>query len=550
MPAPSSSQSEARADGRENGPLGDLTRKLIWLTVFRTVATTLLLGTIAVRLLSGPPIEDFSRADSASFVVIALVYGLTLVYGLLLRRGVVGRGVAYLQVLGDVVLASCLVYLTGGADSPFMFTYSLAVVAASILLFERGALVAAAVSSVAFASLVLAIQTRLLRAPPDSGPQPLGRLAFLLASNVLAQLLIAALAGYLSRQLYATGGRLSASEADLKALVELQNQIVTAMPSGLITAAADGQVTYVNPAGAAILGLADGARAGGLEVDKLLPGAQRLKPGRRRSELAVGTPLGQRTLGLAIAPLEGASGSTLIVFQDLTDLRRMEDELRRADHLASLGKLSAQLAHEIRNPLAAMRGSAQMLAGEATADPASTKLAGILIREADRLSALVEDFLRFSRPPPPNLQDQDLASLASDTVEMLRSDPLARQVEVELALGRARAPVDAGQIRQVLINLLRNAFAAAHPGGRVRVGVEEEGGQATIRVWDSAGSIPPADYARIFEPFFTTRPGGTGLGLSTAHSIIRAHGGMIRVTSSPAEGTEFQVTLPQQPAEE
>ncbi|MHB8876190.1 MAG: two-component system sensor histidine kinase NtrB [Myxococcaceae bacterium] len=518
---------------------------MTWLTLFRTVATTLLLGATVARLLSGPAAAEFSRDESASFFLIALVYILTLIYGLVLRRGTAGRGVAYAQVLGDVLLATSLVYLTGGADSPFTFAYSIAVVAASILLYQRGALIAAMASSVAFATLIVVVQIGLVRAPPGSSVLPTGRLMFLLVSNVLAQFLIAALASYLARQLSMAGGQLSAREADLRELVDLQNRIVEAIPSGLITTEADGCITFVNPAAVAILGI-DGPAARGRPIEEFIPDVHHVKPGTRRAELLVHTGGGPRIIGLAVTTLEGKKRSTLIVFQDLTDLRRAEDEMRRVDHLASLGKLSAQLAHEIRNPLASMRGSAQMLAGEARSDDASKRLANILIRESDRLATLVDDFLRFARPGPPELMHQDLKLLVAETVEMLRADPMAGGIEIELALEDVQAQVDPAQIRQVLINLLRNAFAAVGAGGRVVVRVARQDGQARIGVWDSAGSIPPSDLTRIFDPFFTTRKNGTGLGLSTAHSIIQAHGGMIHVRSSPSEGTEFVVGLPAQ----
>ena len=158
----------------------------------------------------------------------------------------------------------------------------------------------------------------------------------------------------------------------------------------------------------------------------------------------------------------------------------------------------------------------------------------------------MEDFLRFARPPPPTKRELELEVLVAETVDMLRLDPLAQQVQVEQLLTPVRVPVDADQFRQVLINILRNAFQATAPGGRVRVVLETSGELALLRVWDSAGGIPAADLKRIFEPFFSTREGGTGLGLATAYSIVRAHGGNIRVSSSAQEGTEFLIQLPVQ----
>jgi two-component system sensor histidine kinase PilS (NtrC family) len=319
------------------------------------------------------------------------------------------------------------------------------------------------------------------------------------------------------------------------------------MPSGLITSDAAGAVTFVNRAASAILALEPRLLPGTL-VESLLPGALGPDARLRRRELTVQTPAGTRTLGLTVTGLEGpGGGGTLIVFQDLTELRRIEEDLRRADRLAALGTLSAQLAHEIRNPLAAMRGSAQLLVQEPGAtDPTSAKLVGILLRESDRLSKLVDDFLRFARPPPPTRQSLELEVLVAETVDMLRVDPIAQEIPVEMILAPMRVPVDPDQLRQVLINILRNAFQAAGRDGQVRVTLEAEAEWALLGIWDSAGSIPLSDLSRIFEPFFSTREGGTGLGLSTAYSIVRAHGGNIRVRSSPREGTEFLIQLPLQ----
>jgi two-component system, NtrC family, sensor histidine kinase PilS len=517
----------------------DLRLKLVWLTVFRTVATTLLLSATVVRLLS-QPLTELTREDTFFFGLIAIVYLSTLIYGLILRRHRVGPGAAYAQVLGDVLLASGLVYLTGGSESPFIFAYSLGVIAAAILLYQRGALLGAVASSVAFGALSLLIQSGLLRSPQGSPMPESGKVWFAVVSNTLAQVLIAALANYLVRQLWTTGGRLSQREADLKKIVDLHRQILACMLSGLVTCEQDGTITFVNKAAEGIFGLGAKPR----NIEELIPGVLKLGPVVRRWEVTVQTQAGQRIIGLSVTPLEGQSKSLLVVFQDLTDLRALESELRRVDHLASLGTLAAQLAHEIQNPLAAMRGSAQMLGGEAREGSSSKRLSTILVRESDRLTKLVEDFLHFARPPAPVLRLQSLCKIAEEAVEMLRADPLSAGIDLELSLSETSAYVDPDQIRQILLNLIRNAFAAVGRSGRVRISVEKSGPECRIRVWDSGGQIPQSELGRIFDPFYTTQKGGTGLGLSIAHSIVRAHGGMIQVSSSPENGTEFVVTLP------
>src|SRR5229473_1273613 len=232
----------------------DLRLKLVWLTVFRTVATTLLLSATVVRVLS-QPLTELTHEDTFFFGLIAIVYLSTLIYGLILRRHRVGPAAAYAQVLGDVLLASGVVYLTGGSESPFIFAYSLGVIAAAILLYQRGALLAASASSIAFGLLCVFIHAGLLRSPQGSAAPSLGKVIFAVLSNTLAQFLIAALANYLVHQLWTTGGRLFEREADLKKLAKLQQQILSCMLSGLITCEEDGKITYINKAAQAILGL-------------------------------------------------------------------------------------------------------------------------------------------------------------------------------------------------------------------------------------------------------------------------------------------------------
>jgi len=518
----------------------------LWISAFRTIAATLLLVVLTTKLLARAP-ESVTPDDTRSFAWIGLVYALCIAYVLPLRRRTPRAWWAYLQIAGDTGLATFLIAQTGGLESPFSFVYLLAVLSGAVLLGRRGAVFACSLSSV-----VLMGRTALLQggmAPPWMGAavQPESRMVFLLLSNLLGQFLIAWLASYLSEQLLRAGGKLVEREADLSALTTLQQQILDCMPSGLITCRADGTVRYLNRAAAGILGLAEEQKD--LSLESLIPGALAIPLGARRNELGFVTEQGRKVLGLSVTRLESTEPELLIVFQDLTALRRTEDQLRQSDHFAALGTLSAQLAHEIRNPLAAMRGSAQLLADDSPKEGSAGRLAKILMRESDRLSALLEDFLRFARPSAPKRQPTALHELAAQVLEMLGSDPLAREVRLENVLTPTWLPVDPDQLRQVLLNLVRNACSAAGPGGTVRVSVSGGASGAGVRVWDSAGSVAPADLPRLFEPFFSKRKGGTGLGLSTAHSIIHAHGGTIEVMSSPEAGTEFVIALPNVPAE-
>ena len=508
-----------------------LRSRLVWITLFRAVAAASLLTVYAIRSFSR---QDQGAQEALTFV--GAIFGLILVQAVWLRMFPPGIWSAVVHVLGDILVCTILVALTGGLYSPFTFAYLLAVVGGALLLGQRGANAAAGASSLAFVLLVLGQQAGLF--PGLSRGASVRELVFICTTNAVALMLTAALAGFMGGQLRLAGWTLRAREQDLADLATFQKAILDSMPSGLLTCRGD-QVVYMNPAAQAILQV--GTASLPLSLASVLPGMDlHTTPARSREDLLVQTPQGERALGLTRASLQ-TPGEWMVIFQDLTDLRRAEEELERSDRLAQLGHLGAQLAHEIRNPLAAMRGSAQLLSD--TPDPQMQQLVEVLRKESDRLAGLVSDFLAFARPPPPVVTECRLDTLVSEIVDLLRHDPLTSGVEVKVQLAEVSAPVDPGQLRQVLVNVIRNALSAAGKGGKVRVWLSHDPEHRQIHVWDSGGRISRSDLPHIFEPFFTRTPGGTGLGLSTAHSIIRAHRGFIRVSSSPAEGTEFIVAL-------
>lgn len=505
----------------------DLATRLKWLTIFRTVGTTVLLVLVGTRVL-GDRSADLTPVEALASRLVVVGYVATLINGVVLRRGSVGPAAAWLQVILDVFLAGALVFLTGGLESPFAVMFSLAVIGAAFLLGRRGA----------GASLVLSAVAWFVIAWLRSDPLP--RVGLATATQLVGQALVAALTAYIAEQLRLTGGKLSASEADLKRMQVIQNSIVEAIPSGLLTCDREGNVTFMNHVAEQIL-CVQAAEIVGQSLDAVLPGARQSRRLGRRDETVIDTSAGVRTLGLTVTPLDpSAPGALLVVFQDLTELRRLEGELRQIDHLAGLGRLSAQLAHEVRNPLASMRGAAQMLVADLGASPA-VRLAGLIVRESDRLAALVDEYLRVARPPKPVLQRHRVDLIVHETLEMLRADPLVR---VDETLVDAVADVDAGQLKQVLINLVRNAAEACKEKGSVRVVVGKAPSGSTIDVWDSAGAVTPEMRGHLFEPFFTTKAGGTGLGLATSMTIIQAHGDTIRVDSDPGRGTTFTIELP------
>jgi two-component system sensor histidine kinase PilS (NtrC family) len=249
-------------------------------------------------------------------------------------------------------------------------------------------------------------------------------------------------------------------------------------------------------------------------------------------------------VSFAVSPFEAEGGGNVVVVQDLTELRRMEEEVRRADRLAALGKMSAGLAHEIRNPLASICGSIALLGKQPGLGEKERKLLTIVSREGERLEALVRDFLAFARPSQPQIQQVEATQLVEETLDVFRHDAAARELRVaaEIEPG-VRVLADSGQLRQVLWNLLTNAADAAGRGGSVRARMRRAEGMAVLEVEDSGPGIAGDDLQRIFDPFFTTKESGTGLGLAIVHRIVEAHGGQLAVQSAPGR-TLFSVAIP------
>jgi two-component system sensor histidine kinase PilS (NtrC family) len=534
-------------------PEGGLYNKLVLLTGVRLSVGTALLAATAWPTLGHDP---FPRTvEALLFTIVALIYSASLVGTFLLRRRSYLGWVAQGQIAADVIAATGLVYLTGGADSIFTVLYPLAIVSAAIGLGRRGAAVAAASSCFAFCLLVGAMQTRLI-GPPSSElerpPLAPGRLTLVMAANLSAFMLVGGLSSLLAEQVQGTRQKLQRSETRLEALEAIYSAVVRSIASGILTLGEDGRITYLNPAAEHLTGVSDRA-ARGQPLAALLPdlAASIGRPRERgRPEVRVRAHDGRdRILGYATAPLAGGASGQVILFQDLTELRQMEEAVRRTDRLAVVGGLAAGLAHEIRNPLASMCGSIEILGGSPGLDEQERRLMNVVRSEAERLEALVREFLSFARPISPAFEALDGVRAVSETVELFRPQVAERGIEL---VARVDEPVwvraDPGQIRQVLWNLLGNAADATPAGGRVEVGIIRQAGEGVLEVTDTGHGIPDEELQRIFDPFFTTKERGTGLGLAIVHRIVEAHSGHLSVQSKVGGGTTFRVALPIAPA--
>jgi len=437
----------------------------------------------------------------------------------------------------DVGLAAAVVALTGYADSVFVFLFVIAIVNGSLILFRRGAFLALGVSLLAYLPLALL-------GPPAHPPIQT------LFAHGGALLATAALAAYLSDQLRRTGERLAASELDLAEITALHESIVQSVASGLLTLDSRGCVTFLNRAGEQMTGLrleqVAGRPATWFPVLPALGGRDELTFQNAKGE--------QLQLGYSVFPLRARGGEEIgkaIIFQDLTLLRAMEVRVQRSERLADLGRLAAGLAHELRNPLASMSGSVELLRDASSRSEEDRRLMDIVLREAARLDQLVTRFLEYSRPASLRRSSIDLARVVGETLEVFSHDPAAVRVRLVPELQPTPAWCDADQIRQVLWNLLVNAAQAARPEAiapapstiwvRCRPG---EGGGAWLEVEDDGAGIAPGDLPQVFTPFFTTKARGSGLGLATVQRVMDAHGGSVAVTSEPGRGARFTAWLP------
>jgi len=518
---------------------------------------------VATLLLGGTLL--FSVDDSGSFgsftptlllSLIALTYGLSLGFALWLPRTKKLRLVLGLQLAWDVILATGLVYVSGGVASAFTFLYGISILMAAIIVGPRATQVTAAVSLIVYTVVGISVANGWVPHPPDQmrvryvlSAESTG---FSLLSNIVGLLLVALLAGNLANRIRRAGGQLRLATRSAVTLARLNDDIVRSLTSGLITTDLEGSVLTVNPAGAQMFG-AEPQHLIGRSVSSMLPISSRAPGPTGVRDEGDGTRVdGNRfPVGCSSTPLVDADGSvigTLTTFQDLTELADLRRTAERAEHLAVLGRLGAGLAHEIRNPLSSISGSVELVRESKHLLEEDRQLLGIVVDEVGRLDELVTNMLQLGRPKAPEPTPVDLAALVEDVAGMARrgAGPGARvSIELERPKDAVRAHVDPDQARQVVWNLVKNAVQASPPGGTVTLGVEP-GGDDVCRVWvqDQGEGITESEKQRLFEAFFSGRSHGVGLGLALVRQIVDAHHGSVEVTSAPGEGARFTVTFP------
>jgi two-component system sensor histidine kinase PilS (NtrC family) len=566
------------SERRRGGPAqGEIHQQLVWFAGLRlVVVTTFLLTTLLFDFVIRVRLADASLIQVVRtgplYVILAGAYVLgfaNLGLASLVRSPVI---LAAVQFGGDIVLETALLHVMGyegPVAAALAFYFLTTFLACSYLTRTQGALFA---TGAFLLQAAVQVPTHLgaLSYEPLVGadPQPvlgLQQLLFNLSAFMFTFYGTAWLVSSRTERLRAMRDNLQEVTGNLEELQALHEQVIRSMTAGLVTADDAGGITFMNASAARLLG-AELARARGRSLHDLLGWAE-LRPGdleiavqgRRSLRLAREANLAGRraSLEVEVSRMLGADHpGWLFLLEDVTELRELEAEVRLKERMAAIGEMAAGIAHEIRNPLASISGSVQMLEKSLDLPGEQGRLMRIVLKESSRLDKTIREFLDFARPREARPRTIDLTEIARETIQLLQnSAEVGARHELRPP---TRTPVlahaDPDQVRQVAWNLCRNALKAMPEGGSLEVSVHGEGGEAVLTVADTGVGMSAAMRARAFQPLVSEFPGGMGLGLAIVYRIVKDHGGRISIDSAPGRGTRVEVRLPQpvgaaQPAE-
>lgn len=533
--------------------------------IYARILVTFLFLVSTVALMSKEPEAMDDLANNGVIRLMAFSFVFSAISLLFLKLPRFHHFITYLQTIWDLLFVTVLLLFTGGVESPYSFLYLLSIMNAGVLLGQREAFYTASLCAILYGTVsdfqyfgyLDPIGLSRAAAREFGGM----RILYNIFMNLMGFGLTSFITGYLSEQARENADALARKSINLDELERLNTTIVANLESGLMTVTREGAIRVFNRYAEELTAQTQ-EDVYDLHLEQLFPEIAAAVLGdleRGASGTCVwAVPGGESlVLGYRSVPFTDVRGETagaIINFKDLTEKIRMEEALKRSDKLAVLGALAARMAHEIRNPLAAMSGSVQLLTDHCAIAENDQRLLTIIQRETDRLNALITNFLSYARPVSPRKEPIRLADLVDEVRLLVSSDrrftgvAITGQVSEDMTIN-----ADQNQMRQVLINLLNNSVEAMTDGGTVDIraygGVCGGEGMPTsehavITVSDSGSGITEEAAAHLFEPFWTTKSDGTGLGLAITYRIIEEHGGTIMAESPPQGGCRITITLP------
>ena len=544
----------------------DLRRKLFWLIAIRVGISSLLLGSAVFVQLTAPG----TFPGEPLFLLIGVTYALNILWAVTLKRAERYRWFVDIQLACDALIVTGFITVTGGITSYFAALYVLPIAAASSVQFRRGGMMIATLSALLYVGIVVTQffgLAGLLGVPyfAHAGSLPPVRIVVYTAGlNVFLFFSIAFLSGSLADRLQRAGARLERASTQIADLQAFNQHVIDSLASGLATTDYEGRILTFNRAAEAITGHAASSVVGRRleEVLELPPNVagelgQLSDPTRgRRIETSYRTGDGRKIdLGFTATPLQapGRNPGLLFAFQDVTDIKKLERDARLRQRLAAVGEMAAGIAHEIRNPLASMSGSIQILRQELPLTEEQAQLMDIVLRESERLNDTIRSFLAYARPQRFSIARLDVCRVLNDAAVLLRnsSDVLdGHVIEVKVPSTEVAFEADENQLRQIVWNLATNGLRAMRDGGRLTLGARVDAGAdessdcVVLDVSDEGVGIPAEELDAIFQPFRSTFSKGTGLGLAIVHRIVSDYNGEIQVSSTPGRGTTVSVRLP------